>query len=246
MIEKVEGIVLNVRSYGETSKILNVLTKEHGIIGLIAKGAKNMKSELRSVTDKLTYGYFHIYYRENKLSNLTSVDIKNPFKKIKSDIKKISYASFLLELTEQVYKQNGDDKIYDLLIAGLLKIEEGYEPVVITNILELKYLYFLGVMPVIDACSICGSTSSIATLSSIKGGYVCRNCLTKEKIVSSNTIKLIRMFYYVDLSKISKLEIKEISKREIGQFLDEYYAEYTGLYLKSKEFLKNINKVIMN
>ena len=44
MIEKVEGIVLNVRSYGETSKILNVLTKEHGIIGLMAKGAKGMKS----------------------------------------------------------------------------------------------------------------------------------------------------------------------------------------------------------
>ncbi len=246
MIEKVEGIVLNVRSYGETSKILNVLTKEHGIIGLMAKGAKGMKSELRSVTDKLIYGYFHIYYRENKLSNLTSVDIKKPFKQIKKDISKISYASFLLELTEQVYKQNGDDKIYDLLIAALVKIEEGYDPMIITNILELKYLYFLGVMPVIDACSICGSKVSIATLSSVKGGYVCRNCLKNEKIVSSNTIKLIRMFYYVELSKISKLDIKDISKREIGQFLDEYYGEYTGLYLKSKEFLKNISKVVMN
>ena len=133
-----------------------------------------------------------------------------------------------------------------MLIAALVKIEEGYDPMIITNILELKYLYFLGVMPVIDACSICGSKASIATLSSVKGGYVCRNCLKNEKIVSSNTIKLIRMFYYVELSKISKLDIKDISKREIGQFLDEYYGEYTGLYLKSKEFLKNISKVVMN
>ena len=101
---------------------------------------------------------------EGIVSNLTSVDIKNPFKQIKKDISKISYASFLLELTEQVYKQNGDDKIYDLLIAALVKIEEGYDPMIITNILELKYLYFLGVMPVIDACSICGSKASIATL----------------------------------------------------------------------------------
>ena len=214
MIEKVEGIVLNVRSYGETSKILNVLTKEHGIIGLMAKGAKGMKSELRSVTDKLIYGYFHIYYRENKLSNNLPM-----YTVVRS---------------------------YDLLIAALVKIEEGYDPMIITNILELKYLYFLGVMPVIDACSICGSKVSIATLSSVKGGYVCRNCLKNEKIVSSNTIKLIRMFYYVELSKISKLDIKDISKREIGQFLDEYYGEYTGLYLKSKEFLKNISKVVMN
>jgi len=246
MIEKVEGIIINVRSYGETSKIVNVLTKEHGIIGLMAKGAKTMKSDLRSVTDKLTYGYFHIYYKENKLSNLTSVDVIKPFKNIKSDIEKISYASFLLELAEQVYKQNQSNRVYELLIEGISKIDEGFDPMIITNILELKYLYYLGVMPVIDACSICGGTASIATLSSARGGYVCRNCLRNEKIVSSNAIKLIRMFYYVDLSKITKLEVKDANKREINQFLDEYYDQYTGLYLKSKDFLKNISKVIIN
>ncbi len=243
MIEKVEGIILNARNYGETSKIVNVLTKEHGIIGLMAKGAKNLKSELRSVTDKLTYGFFYIYYRENKLSNLTSVDIIDSFRNIKTDITKISYASFLLELSEQVYKQNNDDTVYDLLLASLKKIEEGYDPLVLTNILELKYLYFLGVMPIIDACSICGNKTSIVTLSSAKGGYICKNCFKNETIVSSNTIKLIRMFYYVDISKITKLDIKEQNKREINQFLDSYYDQYTGLYLKSKEFLKNISKV---
>ena len=246
MIEKVEGIVLSVKSYGETSKIINVLTKEHGIIGMMAKGAKTMKSDLRSVTDKLTYGYFHIYYKENKLSNLTGVDVILPLKHVKNDIARISYASFLLELAEQVYKQNQDERIYELLIAGIKKIDEGYDSMVITNILELKYLYFLGVMPMIDACSICGSKTSIATLSSIRGGYVCQNCLRNETIVSSNTIKLIRMFYYVDLSKITKVEIKDISKREINQFLDEYYEQYTGLYLKNKDFLKNISKVIIS
>lgn len=246
MIETVEGIILNVKSYGETSKIINVLTKEHGIIGMIAKGAKSMKSDLRSVTDKLTYGFFHIYYKENKLSSVTSIDVIHPFKQMKKNITSISYASFLLELVEQVYKQNANEQIYDLLIAGLEKIDEGYDPMIISNILELKYLYYLGVMPIIDACSICGNKTSIVTLSSTKGGYVCRNCHTNETIVSSNTIKLIRMFFYVDINKISKLDIKDTSKREINQFLDEYYSEYTGLYLKSKSFLKNISKAVMN
>ena len=62
MIEKVEGIVLNEKSYGEKSKIINVLTKEYGLIGLMAKGAKAIKSPLCSVTGKLTYGYFYIIY----------------------------------------------------------------------------------------------------------------------------------------------------------------------------------------
>lgn len=243
MIESVEGIILSTHDYSETSKILNVITKKYGIIGVMAKGSRSLKSNLRSVTDKLTYGNFQIYYKENKLSILSSVDVIDNFKNIKKDIIKISYASFILELTGQVIKQNDNLNIYDLLINGLLKINEGYDPLVIMNMIELKYLYYLGVMPVLDSCAKCGNTSSIATLSSKAGGYLCNKCLTNEKVVSEKTIKLIRMFYYVDISKISKIEISDESKEEINNFLDEYYDSYTGLYLKSKNFIKNLNKL---
>jgi len=243
MIEKVEGIVLSTQDYGETSKILNVITKEYGIIGIIAKGCKNIKSNLRSCTDKLTYGYFNIYYKKDKLSTLSSVDVINNFKNIKKDIDKISYAAYLLELSGQVIKHSYKEGIYDLLIDGLIKIDEDYDPLVIMNIIELKFLDYLGVMPVIDACCKCGKTTSICTLSSYAGGYLCNSCRTNEYIVSDKTIKLLRMFYYVDLSKISKVEVSKEAKYEINRFLDEYYDRYTGLYLKSKNFIKNLDKL---
>ncbi len=243
MIEKVEGIIISERDYGETSKIINVITKEYGIIGMIAKGSKSIKSSLRSVTGKLTYGYFHIYYKQDKLSMLSCVDIINNFKNIKTDIEKISYASFLLDLSEQVIRQNNSADIYDLLINGLLKIDEGFDPLVVTNIIELQYLDFLGVMPIIDRCSICGSTNSIATLSAHRGGYICNSCLKNDKIVSDKTIKLIRMFCYVDIAKITKLDISDVAKLEINQFLNDYYDEYTGLYLKTKTFINSIKKI---
>lgn len=244
MVLEVEGIVLNTRDYGESSKILNVLTKDHGLIGVMAKGCKRLKSDIKGVSEKLSYAKFNIYYKEDKLSTLASVDIINNFYNIKKDITKISFASFLLELTEQVVKQNSSNDIYELLINALIKINDNFDPLIITNIVELKYLDYLGVMPIIDGCSVCGSTNSIATLSSSKGGYICNNCLTNEKLVSDKTIKLIRLFYYVDIAKISKLEISNLEKKEINEFLDEYYDSYTGLYLKSKNFLKNLNKII--
>ena len=67
-IEKVTGIVLSDTNYSESSKILNVLTKEHGKIGIISKGCRNLKSSLRSVSSKLTYGYFNLYYKKEGLS----------------------------------------------------------------------------------------------------------------------------------------------------------------------------------
>ena len=69
-IESVLGIVVGETNYSESSKILTVLTKEYGRIGIISKGCRNLKSKLRGVSRKLVYGTFHIYYKENGLSTL--------------------------------------------------------------------------------------------------------------------------------------------------------------------------------
>ena len=242
-IKKLEGIVVSEVSYSESSKILNILTKELGLIGVMSKGCKKVKSPLRSVSTKLTYGYFHVHYKKDGLSTLVSVDVIDSLMKLKSDITKISYASFLLELTEQVYKQNNNNDIFDIFTSALKKINEGFDPTIITNILELKYLDYLGIGLSLDGCSICGNTDDILTISSKQGGYLCKECSHEEKIYSSKMIKLIRMFYYVDLSKITKLELHYDTIKEIDTFLDEYYDDYSGLYLKSKQLLKNISKL---
>ena len=238
-IKKIEGIVINDSNYSESSKILQVLTKEYGIIGIMSKGCRRVKSSLRTVSNKLVYGDFNIYYKENGLSTLISVDVKKYFKNTMTDIVKISYATYLLDLASQTYKQNSNSDIYDLLLAGLNKIEDGFDPLIITNIIEMKYLDYLGIGINVDGCNICGKTTDIVTLSSKSGGFVCRDCYTNELIVSEKTIKVMRMFYYVDISKISKLELAPRTVKEISQFLDEYYDLYSGLYLKSKNFLKS-------
>ena len=242
MIERIEGIIIQEKSYSETSKLITLITKEHGIINLLAKGAKTLKSPLRSTTTKLTHGYFNIIYKESKLSTLKEVDTIEYYKNIKKDINKISYATYILELVEQVIKQTNNEEVFDNLVASLKKIEENMNPLVITNILELKCLDYLGVMPVLDCCSICGN-ENIITISADQGGYLCKNCRKEETIVDEKTIKLIRMFYYVDINKIEKLEISKKISEEINYFLNSYYERYTGLYLKSKKFIEKLSKV---
>lgn len=240
---EIEGIVLRETNYSEASKILTVFTKDYGLISVMAQGCRNLKSKLRGVSQKFSYGIFTIHYRENGVSNLRTVDILDPFLTVLSDIEKISYATYLLELSEQVVKESDHLEVFDLLIASLKKMNEGYSPSIITNILELKLLDYLGIRPVIDGCSICGSTKDIVTVSANDGGYLCKNCMTNQKIYSARTVKLIRMLFYVDISKITKLEIHEDTRREIAEFIEEYYDRYAGIYLKSKNFLKNLNKI---
>ncbi len=242
-IIEVEGIVLTETNYSESSKILNVITKDYGLIGILSKGCRNMKSKLRGVSRKLVYGTFHIYYKESSLSTLIGVDVINSFSNILMDLERVSYTSFILDLVNQVIKENDDPNIFDLLKDTLLKIDEGFSPIVLTNILELKLLEYLGVKPSIDYCSVCGSSKNIVTISSLKGGYVCGNCYENDGIVSDKTIKMLRLFYYVDIKNITKLEVSSSIIKEINMFLDDYYDRYTGIYLKSKHFIKELNKL---
>lgn len=237
MYKKIEGIVISEYPFEESSKIIKIFTKK-GIISIIAKGAKKLKSPFFSVTAKLSYGVFNITYKENGLSKLLDADILNDYRNIKKDITRTSYATYITELITKVYKHENSSNIFELYAQCLDKISSGYDPSAITSILRIKLLDYLGIKPIIDRCAECGNTKDIATISSYYGGYICKNCLKNEKIVSTKTISLIRMFYYVDISKISKLDISKEVKIEIEQFIDDYYDRYSGIYLKSKIFLE--------
>lgn len=241
MIETFNGLILTEVKYGETSKIINVLTDKFGLVGIHAKGARSLKSPFRNPTNKLILNEFIVKYNKDKLSNLKEINIINNFKNIKKDIEKIGYASLLLDLTNQVIKHGSSDNLFYNLSNALIKIDEGLNPNVITIIVMLKYLDNLGVAPVLDCCLECGNTN-IATISSYRGGFVCKNCLKDEEIMSEKAIKLLRMFYLVDIKKIDKIEVNKDIIKELENFIEDYYNRYTGLYLKSKDFLNEIKK----
>ena len=242
-IESFEGIIISETNYSESSKILNVLTDKYELIGIMSKGCRNIKSKLRGVSRKLIYGKFNVYYKPQGLSTLISVDLINSFSKTLMDLEKKSYASFILDLTNQVLRHTESEEIFDLLKNSLIKIEEGLNPTVITNILELKLLEYLGVSPNLDSCAYCGSDKQIVTLSSHAGGYVCKNCYNNEHLVSEKVIKMIRMYLYVEIKNITKLDVSNEVTNEINRFLDDYYDRYTGLYIKSKDFIKQVNQM---
>jgi DNA repair protein RecO (recombination protein O) len=244
MIKKIEGIVISTVDYKESSKILNIFTKDEGIIGVMARGCRKIKSKLSAYADPLVYGEFHLNVNRG-MPNLVEVDVIDNYRVIRKDIVKVNYSLYLLELASQVYKNDRDNGIYKLLIEGLDKINSNYDENVITSIIELKYLSYLGIKPIVDKCVSCGNSDDIVTISSYKGGYLCKDCVSDEVIFNIKTLKLIRMFYYVDISKISKIDISDNIKREINLFIDDYYDRYSGLYLKSKEMLYEFRKKII-
>ena len=242
MIKKVEGIVIREIPFKNTSKIITLLTKEYKTVSVIAKGAKQIKSKLRTNTIPFTYGFFHMYYKEEGLSTLISVDVEDYFLTLKQDIKVYGYACYVTDIAHQVLKQDYDQQIYQLYINTLIKLNEKFNPSIITNIFMMQILNNLGIAPVIDNCVKCFS-EDIITFSVDSGGSLCDKCLGEERIISEKSLKLMRMFLHVDIAKISKLDIKDYLAKEINLYLDLYFDKYSGLYLKSKKNLEMLTTV---
>ena len=230
MKETVEGIILSETNYSETSKILNILTKEHGNISVISKGSRTMKSKLRGISMKLVYGNFTISYKEKGISNLIEGTSIDSFKNILSNFNKLKISNRLINLIKNVLKENNDKNLFYLLRDSLLKINEGFNEELIEIIFETKLLSFLGVRPNFLECVLCGSNDIITFDLSIPGS-VCKNCYQDTYLFSSNTLKLLNLFLNIDISKIDKLNItSKKTIEELNFFLKEYYDSYTGIY----------------
>ncbi len=249
-IRKIEGIITGEQNYSESSKILKIFTRDLGVISVISKGCKKPKSPLHEGSNKLIYGIFDISYKEDGLSTLIEIDIKDNFKNITMDYKDLAkkmYAFTVIDISMQVLPEDEIDdnekkQIYDILISTIKKINDGINPRILLDIVMLKYLNFLGVLPNLDSCAFCGSTYDIITMDARSFGFVCKECYTNERMVNEKALKMLRMLYYVDIDKIKNLEVGE-ELQDIEEFIDNYYEEHTGIYFNIKKKIVTLKKM---
>ena len=240
MDEGVEGIILYVTPFKESSEILQVLTKEYGLIGLLCRGSKKIKSKFLNKTRIYNYAKFFINYKNEGLSLVKEIDVIDYFTYFHQDITLITYLSYLGNLTYQVVKQDNDPEILNLLLIILKKISAGLDPLVLTNILEIKYLKYLGINLNLESCIKCGKNEHIKTLNGLACGLICSACYQKEYIVSLKTIVMIKNYQHINVEKIKEIKISPLVKTEINLFLSNYYETFTGLYVKNKELLNKL------
>ncbi|MDF2903985.1 MAG: recO, partial [Bacillus sp. (in: firmicutes)] len=79
-----------------------------------------------------------------------------------------------------------------------------------------------------------------------EGGLICHQCVNKDRYalkITPATVKLLRIFYYFDLSRLGNIDVKAETKAELKKVITAYYDEYSGLHLKTKKFLNQMDKM---
>lgn len=245
MMNKWEGIVLRAIPYGETNKIITVLTKEAGKMTAMARGAKKPASRLSSVTQVFVHASF-LLRTGRGMGTLEQGEAIDSMRHIREDLEATAYASYIVELIDKLTEDGTRlTGIFDLLHSSLHAIDEGYDPEAVSLFAEWKMLPVAGIHPVIHECSSCGATEGEFAFSFQEIGFLCHRCFERDPYIVRITpaqLRLIRTFATVPISHVGSLTLKKETKQFMKKLVRQIYDEQVGLRLKSRAFLDQMER----
>ncbi|MFJ8236912.1 DNA repair protein RecO [Ureibacillus sp. NPDC094379] len=245
MLNKWEGIVLKTKSYGESNKIVTLMTREAGKVAAMARGAKKPTSRLAGVTQTFMHGVYMIQ-RTTGMGTLQQGEHLDSMRTIQTDIIATAYASYIVELIDRLIEEGRPEPFaFEVLQQSLHAIEEGYDPEAITLFVDWKLLPYAGIQPILHACASCGAVDGEFAYSFSQGGFLCHRCFHIDPYIIRLTpkqLQLIRMFHSVPIEQVGKLDLKRETKQFIKKIVTTIYEEQTGMRLKSRTFIEQLER----
>ena len=212
------GFVLGKTNLREADQLFSVYTKDFGKLEILGKAIRKIASKLRSGAELFYLSEIEFIQGKN-YKTLTDVILIEKFKNIRNDLERLKIASRITEVAEDLIRgEERDEKIWDLLNEVFDKLEN-YE-LRIKNY-ELVYFYFLwhllsilGYQIDLYHCAVCQKKLRPGKLyfNLEKGGIVC--CGEGEEI-SSDAIKILRLFLKNDWQILRRLKITDLQKKEL-------------------------------
>lgn len=176
------AIVLGALRYGDTSKIVRLLTRDLGIRSALAKGALRPRSRFGASIQLLSEGVAHLYLKDTReLQTLAAFDLTHLRAGLASDLPRFAAAAALGEVAWRCSPAEPHPDAFGLL-SGALNILES-APAEAVESLALRMLWrlvsILGFAPALDRCARDGvplPPEAPLRFSPADGGALCARC----------------------------------------------------------------------
>ena len=140
-VELAPALILHRRAWRDTSVLVEAFAREHGRIGLLAKGARRPKSRWQGVLEPLT-GLALSWTGRGELHTLTDVDTPRRYRLSGHALMGGFYASELI--MRLLARDDPHPPLYDSLIALLDGLDAGAPAIVALRFFERDLLDVLG------------------------------------------------------------------------------------------------------
>jgi DNA repair protein RecO (recombination protein O) len=176
-----EAIVLQTFAYGDTSRILRLLTATHGLLSAIARGARRPRSQYGGLLEAFSRGTATIHMKEARdLQTLSGFDLSHSGQALGRDLMRFGGAALLAEIVMRTTREDSQPGLHALIADSFDTLEQAAsadaEAVVLGRVWQLIAL--LGFAPELDACVHCGRPAGgeASRFDYAAGGVRCDDC----------------------------------------------------------------------
>lgn len=242
------ALVLHTFPYGETSKIARLLTPDHGVQSVIAKGALRPRSKFGARLQVLSDGTAQLYLKANRdLQTLAEFDVTKLRPELAQDVARFAAGAALAELIMRSAPAEPHPEIYECAVAQLDRLvqvqDDGRDAAALAALWAVVGV--LGFAPSLDACARDGGElpDGRVGFSVADGGFLCKACVrggTTTSLDASDRSVLERLVA-AHGEPVGELSARhaEAHRRLLLRFVERHLAE--GRELRALAFWQELS-----
>lgn len=178
-----DAVVLQVRDYLESSRIVRLATREAGIVSALARGARRQRAKTGSPLDLFAEGTAHVYVKPTReLQTLAGFEAGRGRPALAADFERFLAASALAEVALRLLHEEANVPAYEAIVAALDAVAgapaEGVDAAVLGGVWRL--VVALGFTPTLDVCASCHAAlapyEEPVRFAPSAGGVLCARC----------------------------------------------------------------------
>lgn len=223
MVTKTEAVVLRTVDYSESSLIVTLFTRKHGVIAVIAKGAKRPKSKFSALMVPGQVLEVVVYIKGTRnVQTLSEASYMLKLDELRIDMEKLALATTTLELISQVLHENEVNELLFAFLVKFLRWINSYDNPgrIIFPYVQLRVMEHIGIGIQAEE-SLSAETS--AGYMNIELGTLSQNAEGAESIrLTTGQFQFIRDTLFSKKQSIFEIDFKKSELSDLIDYLDRY------------------------
>jgi len=175
------AIVLRSTAYAEADRVVTLLTRDHGLLSAIAKGARNSKRRFAGSLEGFAWISVELSFGSGALSRLGAARVTRSFPRLLGELPRLDAAGALMRSARQLIPERAPDlAVFDALSQLLVLLDRPELPADALEVAgQAQLLALTGFAPQLTCCASCGKVpgpAQAALFEPTRGGIMCRAC----------------------------------------------------------------------
>ena len=243
MFLKTDGLVVRRVNYKDNDQILTVLTKEHGLMTLKARGVRSRSSRLKGACQLLAYSEFTVF--ENRgFHTIDEANAIQMFPELRTDIELLSLASYFAQVAEVLSQEDmPNPELLSLTLNALYALcRRLCTPELVKAAFELRAACLGGYTPELSGCAVCGDPEPDRF--DVRGGILCcASCSAGEGLrlpVSPGSLAAMRYLVSCDAKRLFAFRLEGRAVKELCDLAETYLQTQLERGFYTLDFYKSL------